>query len=138
MTGVSRAVLLDADGHHKAASTAEFLADQGLKVHLVTQAESIAAEITSISRTPAIKRLVDRGVSFHRLSWIKEVAGRRAVLSNSQNGDEQAIEDVDLIVAAVPQRPATELDEAIRKDGPTPEVLCSRGLRGTPTSTGSN
>ena len=114
---VSRAVLLDGDGHHKAASTAEFLAESGAEVHLVTRSAQVAPEITGYSQTPAIKRLLDRGVTLHTHSWIREVLGRRVILDSHLTDDEVIMDDVDLIVAAVPNRPASELYELLARDG---------------------
>ncbi|MBI4587473.1 MAG: FAD-dependent oxidoreductase [Candidatus Rokubacteria bacterium] len=116
-------VLLDGVGHHKATSTAEFLAEQGSRVHLVTQAGTVAAEIHPVSRAPALQRLKDRRVAFHRDCWIKEVVGRTAVLRDVYNGDEEAIEGVDLVVAATPNRSCTELYDTLRQEDGIPEVL---------------
>ena len=118
-----RAVLLDGDGHHKAASTAEFLAEQGVEVHLVTRGTGIGAEIGPVSRVALTKRLKDKRVAFHRESWVKEVSGSRVLLQDVDTGAEQPIDDVDLIVAAMPNRPSTELYELLKEEWRFPEVV---------------
>ncbi|MBI4233320.1 MAG: FAD-dependent oxidoreductase [Chloroflexi bacterium] len=120
-----RAVLLDGDGNQKAASTALFLAEHGAKVDLVTRAGILFADIPRMSRPPALQRLKDRHVAFHRDSWIKEVRGNIVVLADisSLNQDEELIEGVDLIVAVLPNAPSSQLYEILKGEGRIPQVV---------------
>ena len=118
-----RVVLLDGDGHHKALSTGEFLAEHGSEVHLVTRAPMIGVEITTVSQTPAVKRLVDNGVRFHRSCWIETAEDGNVVLRRTDTGEERVVEAVDLVVAAVPNRPSTDLYEAVAGRAGIPEVV---------------
>ena len=106
-------VLLDGDGHHKAASTAEYLAEKGSKVHLVTRAESVSPEITSVSRTLAIERLVDRGVIMHTSCWFDSARQTVVELTNTTTGGRFEVPDVSLVVAALPNRPSTVLEGSL-------------------------
>ncbi len=120
-----RAMLLDQGGNQKAASTALFLAEHGAKVDVVTRAGSLFAEIPRMSNPPAIQRLKDRHVAFHRDSWIKEVRGGAVVLVDltSLNQDEEVIEGVDLIVSVAPNTPSSQLYETLKADGGIPQVV---------------
>ncbi|MBI4234498.1 MAG: FAD-dependent oxidoreductase [Chloroflexi bacterium] len=118
-----RAVLLDGDGHHKAASTAEFLADRGAQVSLVTRAGAVAQEIIQVSREPVIHRLKQKQVAFHRESWAKETQGHTVVLKDIYNGQELAVEEVDLIVSVVPNAPSKGLYDLLEAEGNITEVV---------------
>jgi 2,4-dienoyl-CoA reductase-like NADH-dependent reductase (Old Yellow Enzyme family)/thioredoxin reductase len=115
-------VLLDDDGHHKAASTAEYLAAAGAVVHLVTRAESVAAEITSVSRTLAVERLEAAGVIIHTGRWFREALGSKVVLEAMGRGDLDEIPDANFIVAAVPNERRADLAEQLRGAPDFPEV----------------
>ena len=116
--GAGVAVLLDEDGHHKAASTAEYLAAGGTEVHLVTRADVVAWEITSVSRTPAIERLDALGVRRHPSHWFASVAGSTVHL-----GSGLEVPNVDVIVAVVPNRPRRALADELTASGESADVL---------------
>jgi mycofactocin system FadH/OYE family oxidoreductase 2 len=68
--------LIDYDGHHRATSTAEFLADQGKTVHIITSSLFVGAELGPtqdlyLSR----QRLLKKGVSFTPDIAVMEVGG---------------------------------------------------------------
>ena len=111
-------VLLDDDGHHKAASTAEYLAAGGAEVHLVTQADVVAWEITSVSRTPAIERLDALGVNRHPSHWFESIAGSTVHLGSGLD-----VPNVDAIVAVVPNRPRSTLADELTASGKYADVL---------------
>ena len=118
-----RVLLLAADNHHKSASTAEFMAGKGAQVHVVTESETVASDITRTSRAPVIQRLKESRVVFHTDSWIKEVSERTVVLNDLYNGDETAVEDVDLVVGGKFNLPNTDLYDALKKDGRISHVV---------------
>ena len=120
-----RAILLDLGGNQKAASTALFLAEHGAKVDIVTRAGILFADIPRMSNPPALQRLKDRHVAFHRDSWIKEVRGGTVVLVDitSLNQDEEFIEEVDLIVAVAPNVPSSQLYKTLKAGGGIPQVV---------------
>ncbi len=118
-----KAVLLDGDGHHKSGSTALLLANNGCQVHFVTKGSALFAEIILVSQAPVIHRLKQKHVAFYRDSWIKEVVGRKVILFDVHNRDESTIDDVDLIVSVVPNKPSSELYEALKAEGRVPEVI---------------
>ncbi len=68
--------LIDYDGHHRATSTAEFLADQGKIVHIITSSLFVGAELGPtqdlyLSR----QRLLKKGVTFTPDIAVMEVGG---------------------------------------------------------------
>ena len=57
-----RVVLLDEDGTFKAGGTAEFLADRGADVHVVTGAGTVGRDLHMVSQVPLARRLREKGV----------------------------------------------------------------------------
>ena len=75
-----RVCLIDYDGHHRATSTAEFLADQGKSVHIITSSLFVGAELGPtqdlyLSR----QRLLKKGVTFTPDIAVMEVGGEAGV-----------------------------------------------------------
>jgi len=68
--------LIDYDGHHRATATAEFLADQGKKVHIICSSLFIGAELGPTQDLYLTRqRLLAKGVSFTPDIAVMEVAG---------------------------------------------------------------
>jgi mycofactocin system FadH/OYE family oxidoreductase 2 len=68
--------LIDYDGHHRATSTAEFLANQGKKVHIITSSLFIGAELgPSQDLYLSRQRLLGKGVTFTPDIAVMEVSG---------------------------------------------------------------
>jgi pyruvate/2-oxoglutarate dehydrogenase complex dihydrolipoamide dehydrogenase (E3) component len=70
--------LIDYDGHHRATATAEYLANQGKSVHIITSSLFIGAELgPSQDLYLTRQRLLQKGVSFTPDIAVMEVAGDR-------------------------------------------------------------
>ena len=123
VTRGQRVVLLDDEGTYKAGGTTEFLAERGAQVHYVTGAASVTKDLYLLSQIPLVRRLKQKGVEFHLEQWVKAVEGKTMLLWETYGGDGEAIEGVDLIVTAGPNRPVTQLYEALKANGATPEVV---------------
>jgi mycofactocin system FadH/OYE family oxidoreductase 2 len=68
--------LIDYDGHHRATATAEYLANQGKSVHIITSSLFIGAELgPSQDLYLTRQRLLQKGVSFTPDIAVMEVAG---------------------------------------------------------------
>ena len=68
--------LIDYDGHHRATSVAEFLANQGKKVHIITSSLFIGAELgPSQDLYLSRQRLLGKGVHFTPDIAVMEVGG---------------------------------------------------------------
>lgn len=109
----NRTLILDADNHHKAASTAEFAADHCSEVFFVTRAASISSEIAPHSQAPLIHRLKNKRINFITETWINGVSGNSVMLNDIYNNNVQQIDHVDLIIAAMPNTSETSLHESL-------------------------
>ncbi|HJV67475.1 MAG TPA: mycofactocin system FadH/OYE family oxidoreductase 2 [Geomonas sp.] len=70
--------LIDYDGHHRASATAEFLANQGKKVHMITSSLFIGAELGPTQDLYLTRqRLLQKGVTFTPDIAVIEVAGEQ-------------------------------------------------------------
>ena len=68
--------LIDYDGHHRATATAELLANQGKKVHIITSSLFIGAELGPTQDLYLTRqRLLQKGVTFTPDIAVMEVAG---------------------------------------------------------------
>jgi mycofactocin system FadH/OYE family oxidoreductase 2 len=68
--------LIDYDGHHRATATAEFLANQGKTVHMITSSLFIGAELGPTQDLYLTRqRLLQKGVTFTPDIAVMEVAG---------------------------------------------------------------
>jgi len=74
---VGRSVcLIDYDGHHRATSTAEHLADRGVKVHIITSSLFVGAELGPLQDLYLTRqRLLQKGVTFTPDIAVMEVTG---------------------------------------------------------------
>ena len=118
-----RVVLLDDEGTYKAGSVTEFLADRGAKVHYVTGSGSVAKGLHSSSQVPLVRRLQKKGIAFHLERWVKAVDGSTLSLSETYGEDAETIQGVDLVVTAGPNRPVTQLYEALKADNGSIELI---------------
>ncbi|HJV35236.1 mycofactocin system FadH/OYE family oxidoreductase 2 [Geomonas sp.] len=70
--------LIDYDGHHRATATAELLANQGKKVHMITSSLFIGAELGPTQDLYLTRqRLLQKGVTFTPDIAVIEVAGEK-------------------------------------------------------------
>ncbi len=70
--------LIDYDGHQRAAATAEFLANQGKKIHMITASLFIGAELGPTQDLYLTRqRLLQKGVTFTPDIAVMEVSGER-------------------------------------------------------------
>ncbi len=70
--------LIDYDGHHRATATAEFLADQGKAVHIITSSLFIGAELGPTQDLYLTRqRLLNKGATFTPDIAVMEIAGER-------------------------------------------------------------
>ena len=74
--------LIDYDGHHRATATAEFLANQGKSVHIITSSLFIGAELGPTQDLYLTRqRLLQKGVTFTPDIAVMEVAGEAGAKS---------------------------------------------------------
>lgn len=97
----SRVLLVDNDGRHQAVSTAEFLADKGNEVAMVTPSLFVGSGLgplqdLSLSR----KRLAEKGVSFINDTAVFMINGLSAQAVQVYSGEMVTLEGYDRIVLA--------------------------------------
>jgi mycofactocin system FadH/OYE family oxidoreductase 2 len=95
-------LLIDYDGHHQATATAEFLADQGKKVHILCSALFVGAELGPtqdlyLSR----QRLLQKGVTFTPDFAVMEIKGLEVNGFNVYSNEWKTYKDHDSIVLAM-------------------------------------
>jgi thioredoxin reductase len=101
-----RVLLIDGDGHHKATSTAEFLADNGKKVDIITDALFVGIELGPIGDLyNSRQRLLQKGVTFISDMRIQEIQETSVKAVNIYLNEVQTFEGYDTIVVVIPNRP---------------------------------
>ena len=110
-----RVLLIDGDGHHKATSTAEFLADQGKRVDMVTDALFIGVELGPIGDLYGTRqRLLQKGVNFISDVRVQEIQGTTVKAINIYSNDVQIFEGYSAVVVVMANRPSDTLYFALK------------------------
>jgi thioredoxin reductase len=106
----NRVLLIDGDGHHKATSTAEFLADQGKKVDIITDALFVGIELGPIGDLyNSRQRLLQKGVTFNSDIRVQEINGTTVKTVNIYSNEVFVYEDYDTIVVVLANKPNQDL-----------------------------
>lgn len=96
--------IIDTTGLQEGPSTAEFLADQGKKVKLITPFIQVGPYLGFTNMINVYERLLSRGVVFISCSALKSIDGKRLSLRNVFSQQDSVIEDVDTVVLATGYR----------------------------------
>jgi mycofactocin system FadH/OYE family oxidoreductase 2 len=105
-----KVLLIDGDGHHKATSTAEFLADHGKKVDILTDALFIGVELGPIGDLyNSRQRLLQKGVTFTSDMRVQEIEGATVKAVNVYSNEVFLYKGYDTIVVITPNRPNQDL-----------------------------
>lgn len=105
-----RILFIDYDGHHQATSTAEYLADLGKKVHIVTSALFVGSELgPSQDLYLSRQRLMQKGVSFTSNFAVIEIRGTVVHGLNVYSNEGQVFSDFDTVVTAM----GNEVDDSL-------------------------
>ena len=105
-----KVLLIDGDGHHKATSTAEFLADHGKKVDILTDALFIGVELGPIGDLyNSRQRLLQKGVTFTSDMRVQEIEGATVKAVNVYSNEVFVYEGYDTIVVVMANRPNHDL-----------------------------
>jgi mycofactocin system FadH/OYE family oxidoreductase 2 len=101
-----RVLFIDGDGHHKATSTAEFLADQGKKVDIITDTLFVGVELGPIGDLYSSRqRLLQKGVSFISDVRVQEIQGTVVKVVNIYSNEVRVFEGYDTVVVVMPNKP---------------------------------
>jgi len=110
-----RAVLVDqGDGDQECCSLAEFLADKGVKLEVITPSLFLGVELPALSVGPLYQRLLTKGVIITPLTRLRRISGSTVVGFNVYTDEEKAIENVDTVVLAGGRRACNELYRALK------------------------
>lgn len=97
------------DGAFHAATTAEFLADHGNKVSIVTRLMAVGQDLYFGSVTPLLQRLFSKCVTMIPLTFVNEIEESRVKIMHAFTGEETFLEDVDFVVLAMGNKANDEL-----------------------------
>lgn len=115
-----RVLVVDEEGHHPAMNVAEFLADKGKSVEVITSMQHVANQLFLNLETPLIMtRLLSKGVTFTPYTVISAVDGGTVTLVGVVGGAARSVE-VDTVVAVTGRLPVDSLYFALK--GKVPEL----------------
>jgi mycofactocin system FadH/OYE family oxidoreductase 2 len=118
--GVGRRVLvLDQDGHMRGPSAAQFLAQQGKDVEIVTSRWAVGEELDDTLRPAVYTRLFKAGVTLTPHMEVREIAGSRVRLRNVWS-EQEHWQPADTVVLALGGRARDQLYHALT--GRVPEL----------------
>lgn len=117
---VRRAVLWDEAGGQIGLSAAEWLANAGTIVEIITPGFAIGEDVTLTVRIPLYERLLSSGASFIPNSRVLRIEGSDVVAHNLYSGEESRMPDVDVLVAWSGSRVNDDLWRSLR--GRVPEL----------------
>ncbi|GAB6063340.1 mycofactocin system FadH/OYE family oxidoreductase 2 [Deferrisoma palaeochoriense] len=108
--------LIDDDGHHRATSTAEYMADQGKRVHILCSSLFVGAELGPLQDLYLTRqRLLQKGCTFTPDTAVIEISGepgaKRVQGVNVYSNEVSTFGPYDSVVLAVRQ----EADDALYK-----------------------
>jgi len=113
--GVGRRVLIiDEFGDFEATMTAEYLADQGRQVEIVTRLPYVGMKIEPSSIDPQMERLAERKVICTPLTMVKEINGMTVVGNHVYTKEERQFEGVDTVVLVMGKRANQDLYFALK------------------------
>lgn len=97
-----KVILVDGgQAHWQCSGTAEYLAEEGKKVEIVTRSPFVGAEHVSTFELPLLyMKLFSLGVVFTPNTALKEISGKKVTVMNAYTKEERIIEGVDTIVLA--------------------------------------
>ncbi|MCP4385327.1 MAG: FAD-dependent oxidoreductase [Hyphomicrobiales bacterium] len=135
-----KVVLIDANGHWEAAGTAEFLADAGCEVHVVTPAFHILGDVEAGNRHLSLRRAALKGIHFHTTTTVQAIEEDRvqvAPVFSSTDGegwgkyvmlpaDGTWIEGVQAVVPVIGRRSREELYLSLKEDVRFSEIQIER------------
>ena len=110
-----KVILIDMDGHHKATSTAELLADRGRKVHILTPSLFIGGKLGPLQDLFLMRqRLMKKGVTFTPDIAVLEIQGTTIKGLNVYSNALIDFDGYDMVVLAVGNRAEDSLYFALK------------------------
>jgi len=106
-------VIAGGEGHQPPVSVAEFLADQGKQVEVVSTLTVVGGDIETNTFKLLYQRLLEKGVVLTPLTGVKEILPGEVVLYNVYTKAERRV-SVDTVVVATGNRSVTDLYVALK------------------------
>ena len=94
-------VLVAGEHHMQGLSTADFLAEKGKKLEILTDAIYAGAQVDSSTIEVIYMRLLSKGVTITPLTRVKEIHGNTVIVFNVLAHTERIIKDVDTVVVSM-------------------------------------
>ena len=123
-----RVLVIDAHGHWEAAGTAEYLADLGFEVEIVTDRPEPGFGLEATNRAMFLQRARVKGIRMTPLTEVRSIDAEGAIVVDVLNGIERRIGPVDVVVPVWPRASRDDLyfallDGIAAGNGRAPEVL---------------
>ncbi len=96
-------LLIDNDAAHEAYTTADYMADGGAKVQIMTRLYHAGMDLAPVHDIILYyRRLLEKGVTFIPLHFVKQISGNRAILYNVYAPkQEKIVDNIDLFILAM-------------------------------------
>jgi pyruvate/2-oxoglutarate dehydrogenase complex dihydrolipoamide dehydrogenase (E3) component len=95
-----RVVVLDGEGGQRSCSVAEFLADKGKQVELITKQFQVGVHLITPDNSLVLQRLLQKKVGLRPLTWVREMREGGVVAYNTLTKAEEVI-PADTVVLAL-------------------------------------
>jgi 2,4-dienoyl-CoA reductase-like NADH-dependent reductase (Old Yellow Enzyme family) len=105
----TRVIVIDGNGHWEAAGTAEFLADAGCDVEVVTYRNTVGHDLESTNYAMFTQRAGQKGIRFTPFTEVKAIEPGRVLLLDALSGRERWAQDIDVVVPVLPRRSRDDL-----------------------------
>lgn len=111
----NKMLLIDYDGHHQATATAEFLADRGKQVHMLTSSLFIGTDLGPVQDLYLTRqRLLQKGVTFTPDIAVMEIKGMEVNGFNVYSNQWLTFDGYDSIVLAMGNRSEDTLYKSLK------------------------
>jgi 2,4-dienoyl-CoA reductase-like NADH-dependent reductase (Old Yellow Enzyme family)/thioredoxin reductase len=107
-------LVVDYQHHLYGLDVADFLAERGKKVELITDSAFAGTEVDIYTIQTAYFNALNRGVVITPLTGLKEINGRTATVYHVINSAERQIEDIDTVVICTDERANDALYYALK------------------------
>ena len=110
--GAGRAVVVDITGHWESVGTAEYLANRGFEVWIVTESDVAGASLEEASRHLFYERAVEKGMHILTAAVVQSNEGGTVLVRQQLTGEVVELTDVEMLVPALGRRTEDSLYEA--------------------------
>ena len=107
-------VIIDERSDDRCTGTAEFLAEKGKKIKIITRLPYVGMSLPPGSSGPDYQRLLTMGVEFFPFTAVKAIEGNTIVTYNVYSKQEQRIERIDTVVLVGYNDPNKNLYHALK------------------------